>query len=955
MSFLKTGIDGLDEILKGGIPSGGSIVLEGPTDSGKTLFGLQFICKNKEPSLLLSFMETEESLSSYSERFELGYSDLNKQKKIIIISDLLRVYKALVSFRKSILCRLLNKHKIKIIVIDNLNALNDSSQNPLQFREIMSSFLREMKEKEITCILIKEENTLKEMDYLADMVIKIERDPGYSRKTLTILKSKTNVVAEGRHLWKVNGKGLELYPNLGFLEEKYLKNIPKTEYLKVETGLGDLDEILEGGVLKGDAVLVGGPSGTGKTIIGLNFLKTGVKLREKCLYIGFDISMNKLIKSAEVIDFDLYGGVNNLYLNILNLPETLFIEEMLDRISKIITDKKIDRVVIDEFGKFSKEPQDLKRVMKILNAMLAGKTSLFMVNINDRMDFNLQEAIFEIMDKVILLKYTEIEGKIEKIIYILKAKVRFDSSMRRLEINERGIYIGNKYESYRNILSGSAVKDKVRLVTYKAKITEEIISDFLRVNPDVEVEILDTPGNWGDISYKKERMSGQKNIGVIPLNFEDVQLLAKDGLLLELDKVLREEDRKDFFKAGLEGCTFNGHLYAVPDDIKCMVIVYRKDLLRKYGLSIPETWDQLIHQIKHIILKEKNPELAGLMWPTLEGIGLVKIFLEMLYSNGGDIFNKYNKIDLTEKNVNGTLQFMSDLIYKYKIVPPEVLVASAGDRMKKVCEGNVIFYLCSSVRVNEIMRDKRHEFGLMRFPQGPNGKEKKSLTWGFAYAIPKWNLYPQTSIELLKFLTSYENQKRCELVGGNAFSSRKKVCYSEEVLEQKPYYKYASLFLEESKIINCYNIPAFEGILPVLEEAVKNALNNKLDINDNLKNTQGKLKKIEVKPLYSFITNSAINYLQENMYKPLRLTDVAKFLNLSPAHLSRIFKAESDRTIVEYLTYIRMEKAKAMLKDVKLNMTDVGLQCGFTDLNYFSRIFKKMNGYSPSEYRRKMI
>jgi len=85
------------------------------------------------------------------------------------------------------------------------------------------------------------------------------------------------------------------------------------------------------------------------------------------------------------------------------------------------------------------------------------------------------------------------------------------------------------------------------------------------------------------------------------------------------------------------------------------------------------------------------------------------------------------------------------------------------------------------------------------------------------------------------------------------------------------------------------------------------------------------------------------------------LDDVSEYLKISPSHLSKIFKEESSKTIFEYLTYLRIEKAKTLLKDIKLNMTDVGLQCGFTDLNYFSRIFKKINGHSPSEYRRKII
>ena len=225
----------------------------------------------------------------------------------------------------------------------------------------------------------------------------------------------------------------------------------------------------------------------------------------------------------------------------LNLGDDLFVEEALNKIAGQLKDKDIERVMIDEIGKFkNRTASDLKKALKLLSAILREQTSLYVFNINDKFDLNLQEEIFELMDKVVLLKYTEIERKIEKIVYILKSPRKFDSSMRRLVISESGIHIGEKFETYQNILSGSAVKTEIKLVTFNAKSTEEIAGDFQKMNPDVKVEILDIPRNWESISYKKEKLATQKNIGVIPLSFQDVQILARDKLLLELDNVPNE-------------------------------------------------------------------------------------------------------------------------------------------------------------------------------------------------------------------------------------------------------------------------------------------------------------------------------------------------------------------------------------------------------------------------------
>ena len=954
MNLLKTGIDGLDEILKGGVPSGSSIILEGSPGSGKTLFGLQFICKNDEPSLFISLTEKEEALSSYSHRFKLGFSNLKKHKKIFLLTDASRVYKSMKAFKKSELQSIIKKQKIKRVVIDNLNSL--FKVQPVEFNDILALLLKELKKEKVTCLMLKEEGTLKEPDYLAELIIKLETEADNSGKTLAVRKSKIGCLPEGKHLLKVAEEGLELFPNLDFLDRKYGKTVPQSGYAPLETGLSEMDELLGGGLQKGNALLISGSSGTGKSTLGLNFLKAGFKLKEKALYIGIDVKMEKLAKNAEVVDLDLKELVKNGDLEVLNLGDDLFVEEALNKIAGQLKDKDIERVMIDEIGKFkNRTASDLKKALKLLSAILREQTSLYVFNINDKFDLNLQEEIFELMDKVVLLKYTEIERKIEKIVYILKSPRKFDSSMRRLVISESGIHIGEKFETYQNILSGSAVKTEIKLVTFNAKSTEEIAGDFQKMNPDVKVEILDIPRNWESISYKKEKLATQKNIGVIPLSFQDVQILARDKLLLELDNVPNEEDELDFFSAGLDGCSYNGHLYAIPDDIKCKVIVYRKDLFRKYGMSLPGSWDELVKNAKYIVAKENNPKLAGFIWSNRRGIDLVLEFLAFMYSNGGEIYKKDNKIGLTEKNVTDTLRFMCDLIYKYKVVPPDVLVSNVDDRIKSVCEGNMLFYLCSSSSLRGIFKDAKCELGLMPVPLGPDGEEFKTVAWGFAYAIPRWTLYPQTSIALIKYFTGFENQVKLELAGGNAFSSRKKVCFNEEVLKQKPFYKYGADFLEQAKVINAYCIPAFEKIFPVLEETVRNALNNNLDAHSSMKSAQQKLKNLEIKPLYSRITNNVIEFLRENMHRPIMLDDVSEYLKISPSHLSKIFKEESSKTIFEYLTYLRIEKAKTLLKDIKLNMTDVGLQCGFTDLNYFSRIFKKINGHSPSEYRRKII
>lgn len=95
----------------------------------------------------------------------------------------------------------------------------------------------------------------------------------------------------------------------------------------------------------------------------------------------------------------------------------------------------------------------------------------------------------------------------------------------------------------------------------------------------------------------------------------------------------------------------------------------------------------------------------------------------------------------------------------------------------------------------------------------------------------------------------------------------------------------------------------------------------------------------------------AQNYIQENYGKDISLDDVSKEVNISPYYFSKLFKEESGENFIEYLTRIRMEHAKEMLKNPELSIKEVGMRSGYADPNYFSRIFKKQTDMTPREFR----
>lgn len=95
-------------------------------------------------------------------------------------------------------------------------------------------------------------------------------------------------------------------------------------------------------------------------------------------------------------------------------------------------------------------------------------------------------------------------------------------------------------------------------------------------------------------------------------------------------------------------------------------------------------------------------------------------------------------------------------------------------------------------------------------------------------------------------------------------------------------------------------------------------------------------------------------YINENYQKDISLDDVSRMVDISPYYFSKLFKQEQGENFIEYLTRTRMNKARQLLKNQSYSIKEICAMCGYSDPNYFSRIFKKYEGVTPSEYRERL-
>ncbi len=121
-------------------------------------------------------------------------------------------------------------------------------------------------------------------------------------------------------------------------------------------------------------------------------------------------------------------------------------------------------------------------------------------------------------------------------------------------------------------------------------------------------------------------------------------------------------------------------------------------------------------------------------------------------------------------------------------------------------------------------------------------------------------------------------------------------------------------------------------------------VNGQDDDEDNKEKSAEKLRMLTV-------AENIRVYIEEHYREDISLQDVASAMNYSDAYFCKLFKQCFDKSFVTYLTDFRVNKAKQMLADVIINIKDISVNVGYHDSNYFAKVFKRVVGVTPSEYR----
>jgi YesN/AraC family two-component response regulator len=109
------------------------------------------------------------------------------------------------------------------------------------------------------------------------------------------------------------------------------------------------------------------------------------------------------------------------------------------------------------------------------------------------------------------------------------------------------------------------------------------------------------------------------------------------------------------------------------------------------------------------------------------------------------------------------------------------------------------------------------------------------------------------------------------------------------------------------------------------------------------------------KPAPKDITDTAIDFLRAHIHKEVTLEEIALSVNISTSHFSYLFKNKTGFSPIEYFNHLKVQEACQYLLFTNMRIREIGFELGILDPYYFSRMFKKVMGMSPQEYRKKRI
>lgn len=314
--------------------------------------------------------------------------------------------------------------------------------------------------------------------------------------------------------------------------------------------------------------------------------------------------------------------------------------------------------------------------------------------------------------------------------------------------------------------------------------TQKMLEAFENKYPNIKVNYQEMPSQSDQQhnAFATALSAGDDSVDVYRLDIIWPSEFASAGWILPLDDYFSEEEREKFLQGPIQGCTYNGSIYAVPLYTDAGVLYYRKDLIP----NPPETWDEL-YSIGKKLMDEGKVEY-GFVFQANQYEGLVCNVLEYIHSNGGKVIDGSNVV-LNSENAIEALNIFKKML---DIAPEGVTTYIENDGGVMFQEGKVAFMRNWPTWWSNLNSDEsavKGKVGVAPIPKGPNGDATgKATLGGWNLAINKNSKNKDAAWTFIEFMTGEEAQKIQAIEGGN-LPVRQNLYKDADVIKANPHFE----------------------------------------------------------------------------------------------------------------------------------------------------------------------
>jgi len=452
---LKTGNPNLDQVLHGGFPINTINVVMGAPGTGKTILAEQLVFANATAAAPALYLTTlSEPLDKFIQHGQsYGFFDSSRVGETVFYEDLGAMLRERgIGALAEVVTEMLAQRKPKLIVIDSFKALNELIETPQDRRTILFDLASVLTAYKCTTFLIGEYSgemmtDLPEFAIADSIVLLMKESTGVrEQRFLRVEKLRGSASIPGMHALNISENGIALFPRL-LTPEISPDYISKPQ--RVNTGVAGLDEMIEKGFWRGSTTLVAGPTGSGKTIIGLHFIREGIINNEPGVYVGFQENPVQMSQVMSHFDWDPDMLLkNDAFEFMYRSPVEMQLDSVAAELFSRVREGRVKRVVIDAIGDLKKSSGDPRRFFDFLYSLtqwfaIQNVTCLLLFEVHQLFDPPQisDEEISNLSDNIVLLSFSR-GSEMRRMVRIIKTRGSgHDHKEHTLSITSAGVSI----------------------------------------------------------------------------------------------------------------------------------------------------------------------------------------------------------------------------------------------------------------------------------------------------------------------------------------------------------------------------------------------------------------------------------------------------------------------------------------------------------------------------------